>query len=190
LVQGPSPAHIPHKISPRSRRRGTGTSGSRSSSYPTAAPVRRTITDTEAEIVGILLRLFRGDLYLSRPLPQGIDGVFVVLENTCGQAVTYEINGSASYLGTGDLHQLRYNYLESSRTECQMSHSPKPKPTSSSYVESRSDEYDAPLWLQQCLTPVITPFQNTINMRSVSQIPYNSSGQKRSQVSLLPCSFG
>jgi hypothetical protein len=57
-----------------------------------AAPVRRTI-DTEAEIVGILLRLFRGLVLIETSLPQGIDGVFVVLENTCGQAVSYEING-------------------------------------------------------------------------------------------------
>jgi hypothetical protein len=47
-------------------------------------------------------------------LPQGIDGMFVVVENTCGQAVTYEINGPVAYLGTGDLHQLRYNYLKQS----------------------------------------------------------------------------
>jgi hypothetical protein len=79
-----------------------------------AAPVRRTI-NTGSEIVGIVATVVPWDLYLSRLLPQGIDGMYVVVENTCGQVLTYEINGPvAAYLGKGDLHQLRYNYLKQS----------------------------------------------------------------------------
>jgi hypothetical protein len=79
-----------------------------------AAPVRRTI-DPDAEIVGILAAVVPWDLYLSRLLPTGIDGVHVVLQNTCGQVVTYEINGpEAAFLGKGDLHQPEYDYLKQS----------------------------------------------------------------------------
>jgi hypothetical protein len=45
-----------------------------------AAPVRSSI-DPDAEIVGILAAVIPWDLYLSRLLPKGIDGVYVVLEN-------------------------------------------------------------------------------------------------------------
>jgi hypothetical protein len=79
-----------------------------------AAPVRRTI-NTNAPIVGIVATVVPWDLYLSKLLPLGIDGMYVVVENTCGQVLTYEINGPvAAYLGKGDLHQLRYNYLKQS----------------------------------------------------------------------------
>jgi hypothetical protein len=114
-----------------------------------AAPVRRTI-DTEAEIVGILAAVVPWDLYLSRLLPKGIDGVFVVLENTCGQAVTYEINGpEASYLGTGDLHQLRYNYLKQSYRLSELRKTTLANLAADStqcgkFFVAR-DEYDAPL---------------------------------------------
>jgi hypothetical protein len=77
-----------------------------------AAPVRRTI-DADAEVVGILAAVLPWDLFLSRLLPQGINGVYVVLENSCGQVVSYVINGQdAVYLGGGDLHQTRYDYLK------------------------------------------------------------------------------
>jgi hypothetical protein len=78
------------------------------------APVRTTI-DMDAEIIGIVAAVVPWDLYLSRLLPQGIDGMYVVVENTCGQVLTYEINGPVSvYLGKGDLHQTSYDYLKQS----------------------------------------------------------------------------
>jgi hypothetical protein len=77
-----------------------------------AAPVRSTI-NADAEVVGILAAVLPWDLFLSRLLPQGINGVYVVLENSCGQVVSYVINGpEAVYLGGGDLHQTRYDYLK------------------------------------------------------------------------------
>jgi hypothetical protein len=77
-----------------------------------AAPVRSSV-DADAAIVGILASVLPWDLYLSRLLPQGINGVYVVLENSCGQVVSYVINGpNAMYLGGGDLHQTRYDYLK------------------------------------------------------------------------------
>jgi hypothetical protein len=79
-----------------------------------AAAVRRTIT-ADAEIVGILAAVLPWDLFLSRLLPEGINGVYVVLENSCGEVVSFLINGpDAEYLGGGDLHQTRYDYLKES----------------------------------------------------------------------------
>jgi hypothetical protein len=79
-----------------------------------AAPVRSTI-NADAEIVGILAAILPWDLFFTRLLPQGINGVYVVLENSCGQVVSYLINGpDAEYLGGGDLHQTRYDYLKES----------------------------------------------------------------------------
>jgi hypothetical protein len=111
-----------------------------------AAPVRRTI-DTDAEIVGILAAVVPWDLDLSSLLPVGIDGVFVVLENTGGQVVTYEINGpEAAYLGKGDMHQTKYDYLK------QLYRVPDVLPSSKLTADSlrcgsnfvAGDEYDAP----------------------------------------------
>jgi hypothetical protein len=97
-----------------------------------AAPVRKTI-DTDAEIVGILAAVVPWDLYLSRLLPKGIDGVYVVLENTCGQAVTYEINGpEAGYLGKGDMHQREYDRLKQSYRVSDVLTAPNSKATADS----------------------------------------------------------
>jgi hypothetical protein len=113
-----------------------------------AAPVRRTI-DTDAEIVGILAAVVPWDLYLSRLLPKGIDGVYVVLENTCGQVVTYMINGpEAAYLGKGDMHQTRYDYLKQSYKVSDVLTAPSTHLTADSLqcgkIVAAGDEYDAP----------------------------------------------
>jgi hypothetical protein len=113
-----------------------------------AAPVRRTI-DPDAEIVGIVAAVVPWDLYLSRLLPNGIDGVHVVLENTCGQVVTYEINGpEAAYLGEGDMHQSEYNYLKQSYRVSDVLSAPSANQTLDSVqcgkITVARDEYDAP----------------------------------------------
>jgi hypothetical protein len=77
-----------------------------------AAPVRSTI-NADAEVVGILAAVLPWDLFFSRLLPRGINGVYVVLENSRGEVVSYVINGpEAVFLGGGDLHQTRYDYLK------------------------------------------------------------------------------
>lgn len=50
--------------------------------------------------VGLLAAVIPWDLYFSRLLPEGSDGVHVVLEGTCGSKSTYLINGPvATFLG-------------------------------------------------------------------------------------------
>jgi hypothetical protein len=130
-----------------------------------AAPVRRTI-NTGAPIVGIVATVVPWDLYLSRLLPQGIDGMCVVVENTCGQVLTYEINGPvAVYLGKGDLHQLGYNYLKQSyKVSEDILTTPSANKTADSLQCGKnvvtSDAYDVPDCNNASPCPVL-PFQNT-----------------------------
>jgi hypothetical protein len=158
-----------------------------------AAPVRRTI-DTDAEVVGILAAVVPWDLYLSRLLPKGIDGVYVVLENTCGQVVTYEINGpEAAYIGKGDLHQKEYNYLKQSYKVSDVRTAPSIKLTADSLqcgkIFFAGDEYDAPECNSTSHCPVLL-FQNT---QLICTHQLNSGdctalrGPKFSPLSWLPC---
>lgn len=46
-------------------------------------------------------------------LPKGADGIYIVLENTCGQQYTYQVDGlNSRCLGYGDLHSSKYEYLK------------------------------------------------------------------------------
>jgi hypothetical protein len=63
--------------------------------------------------VGLLSAVISSDKFLSGLLPEGVNGVYVVITNTCNQAFTYIVNGPiAVYVGPGDLHQTEYDYLE------------------------------------------------------------------------------
>lgn len=54
-----------------------------------------------------------GDRYLTNLLPQGVEGLIVVLRNTWNQTFSYEIDGNrAFFLGEGDLHDERYSNME------------------------------------------------------------------------------
>ena len=51
--------------------------------------------------------------YFDDLLPRGADGIIVVLENTCNQTYTYEVNGiHSTWLGRGDHHDPKYDFLE------------------------------------------------------------------------------
>jgi hypothetical protein len=64
-------------------------------------------------LVGLLLAVLLCDKFLSGQLPKGVNGVCVVITNTCDQAFTYIVNGPiAVYVGPGDVHQTDYDYLE------------------------------------------------------------------------------
>jgi hypothetical protein len=53
--------------------------------------------------------------YFANLLPPTAVGIICVLENNFGQAVTYRIDGpTVTYLGSGDLHDAEYDYLEAS----------------------------------------------------------------------------
>ena len=76
------------------------------------APIRRDF-GPDGGLVGLLSAVISSDKFLSGQLPEGVNGVYVVITNTCDQAFTYMVNGPvAIYLGPGDLHQTEYDYLE------------------------------------------------------------------------------
>lgn len=67
------------------------------------------------EIRGLILAILPWDAYLSDLMPENARNLFVVLHNTCGEHHTYSIQGRvATYMGLGDLHDRRFNYLETS----------------------------------------------------------------------------
>ena len=48
--------------------------------------------------------------FLTNVLPEGVTGVYSVLQNTCGRSFTYLLDGpDAKYLGEGDLHESQFN---------------------------------------------------------------------------------
>ena len=51
-------------------------------------PVFRSL-EQDADIVGYLMGIMAFDAYLIDLLPDGVDGIFVVVENTCGAVFTY-----------------------------------------------------------------------------------------------------
>ena len=80
----------------------------------TIAPVRDSF-DANASIVGFVAGTWPWDPIFSRLLPEGTNGVYAVLSNSCAQVVTYRISGpTAFFLGEGDLHETKYDYLKSS----------------------------------------------------------------------------
>jgi hypothetical protein len=93
----------------------TGTQATTPGSFPhsiTIAPIRETFAK-DAPIVGFIAGIAPWDLYLSRLLPEGTNGVHAVLSNSCAQVATFKINGpTAVYLGEGDLHKTKYDDLK------------------------------------------------------------------------------
>ena len=57
-------------------------------------PVYNTLDKGTSEIVGMVLVTVPWDRYLANLLPVGVNGIFAVLENSCGQSYTYVIRGN------------------------------------------------------------------------------------------------
>lgn len=77
------------------------------------APIHEKLQDTDSTIVSIMIVAFAWDAAWRSLLPTGVDGIFAVLRNSCGQAFTYEISGpDALYRGEGDLHDIEYDSYE------------------------------------------------------------------------------
>ena len=80
-----------------------------------AAPVFDSFDANQSSIVAILSSFIQWHNFFMNLLPEGSYEMIVVVENTCGQVVTYILNGSdVAYLGTGDLHDVSMDYLEMS----------------------------------------------------------------------------
>jgi hypothetical protein len=65
------------------------------------------------KVVGAIYTTMYWRFFFTDILPVNIHGVVCVLENNKGQKATYRIDGGeAAFLGTGDLHDSKYDYLE------------------------------------------------------------------------------
>ena len=63
------------------------------------------------EIVAFLIALTSFENLLDRILPEGANNIIVVIKDTCGQDVTFEINGpKARFLGFEDLHDPAFEH--------------------------------------------------------------------------------
>jgi hypothetical protein len=47
-----------------------------------------------SRIVGYMQSVVHWDQYLTELQPEGVSGIVLVLQNTCGQAFTYSLDGS------------------------------------------------------------------------------------------------
>jgi hypothetical protein len=66
----------------------------------------------ERQVAGMLTTSIYWRLYFINVLPEDATGVVVVMENTFGQVFSYRIDGPvATYIGTGDLHDSKYDHL-------------------------------------------------------------------------------
>lgn len=59
-----------------------------------ACPVFDNFDRQERTHVGDIIGIFTPESFLMNLLPEGVPGVFVVVENTCDQQYTYELNGN------------------------------------------------------------------------------------------------
>ncbi|CAJ1949207.1 unnamed protein product [Cylindrotheca closterium] len=70
----------------------------------------------ETSIVGFVAGYFFWSDFIADQLPDTVTQVIGVLENECGQVVSFEVNSNkkATYLGEGDFHNPSYDDLETS----------------------------------------------------------------------------
>ena len=59
-----------------------------------AQPVYSKLDTTTRKIVGYLYSIVSWDYYLFDLLPYGVNGIYVVLRNSCNQSVTYQLYGN------------------------------------------------------------------------------------------------
>eukprot|EP00977_Amphora_coffeiformis_P001793 scaffold353_cov185-Amphora_coffeaeformis.AAC.21 len=72
-------------------------------------PVFADLFDTNSPLVGVLHAAVPWDSYVVNLLPQGVNGIRVVMRNDCGDPHTYEVNGpNAVYIGQGELRAPKY----------------------------------------------------------------------------------
>lgn len=78
-------------------------------------PIFDRFDDQNKTLVALMVANVYWQVQFEDILAENVRGMVAVLENTCDQAFTYEINGqTARFLGAGDLSDPKYAYLEES----------------------------------------------------------------------------
>ena len=76
-------------------------------------PVRKIANDYNSGVVAIVNTAVAWDVAMRNLLPDNVQGLFVIVKNSCDQSYTYEVVGKdAIYMGEGDLHLEKFDDLE------------------------------------------------------------------------------
>jgi hypothetical protein len=66
----------------------------------------------DAKVVGHFTAVLEWDIYFANILHEGTDGIVIVVEDTCDEKFSFEINGpDVTYLGDGDHHDKEYDNM-------------------------------------------------------------------------------
>jgi hypothetical protein len=96
--------------------------------------------EVDASIVGVVITEIKWSLIFRND--ELIRGMFAVLDDSCGTSYTYFIDeGSVDYIGKGDLHERRFNYLGTSK-EFGISESEEEGDEDRKRKRRTEDEYD------------------------------------------------
>lgn len=75
-------------------------------------PIHENPDDMESEVVAVICSGIAWDNSLLNLLPEEIRGLYVVIQNSCGQKFTFLLNGpDATFLGSDDLHDTRFDHM-------------------------------------------------------------------------------
>jgi hypothetical protein len=78
-------------------------------------PIYNTFTYPIRQVVGVVYAALNFEYYFTNVIPDHINGIIVVLLNTCGEQFTFRIDGSnAVGIGVGALHETRYSSFKES----------------------------------------------------------------------------
>jgi hypothetical protein len=76
-------------------------------------PVYEAFVEENPEVVGFLVGVTVFSNLFDRLLPEGRDGIIAVLDDTCGNIMSFELNGGkAEFLGYEDLHDPEFDEYE------------------------------------------------------------------------------
>eukprot|EP00934_Nitzschia_sp_Nitz4_P003459 Nitzschia sp. Nitz4//scaffold506_size4488//37//3349//NITZ4_009244-RA/size4488-snap-gene-0.0-mRNA-1//-1//CDS//3329553613//3449//frame0 len=78
-----------------------------------SVPIHEDPTDVNSRIVAAHFTSMAWDVFMLGLLPEGVKGITVVLDNSCDQSFTFNLDGPrVYYVGEGDFHDRNYDYLE------------------------------------------------------------------------------
>jgi hypothetical protein len=84
-------------------------------------PVYEEFVEENPEVVGFLVGVTVFSNLLDRLLPQGRDGIIGVLDDTCGNTISFELSGGkAEFLGYEDFHEPEFDEYESYEPNIEM----------------------------------------------------------------------
>jgi hypothetical protein len=76
-------------------------------------PIYDTFARSRRQVVGALSSILNFRYYLTSVIPDHMNGIIVVLQNTCNEQYTYQLDGAnASAVGFGDLHDTNFNHMK------------------------------------------------------------------------------